>query len=162
MFYKIIFVKSKIIIPTLAILFLSAGCIHINLYEKQVTIPSQEWKYDFKPEYSFEIRDTTSRYYIYIVVRHTDRYQFNNLWLRVGSAAPGKPMEFHNVNVQLAGTDSWDGTGMDDIYEVRKMISPGAVSFRSSGTYAFSVAQIMRENPLKYILDIGIRLEKAE
>ncbi len=162
MFYKSFFVKLKIIAPVLAIFFLSAGCIHINLFEKQVAIPSQGWKYDFKPNYSFEIRDTATRYYIYIVIRHKDLYQFNNIWLRVGSAAPGKQMEFHNVNVTLAGTDSWDGTGMDDIYEVRKMISPGAVSFRSSGTYSFSIAQIMRENPLRYILDVGIRLEKAE
>lgn len=162
MFYKFFFVKRSVLMSGLAILFLSTGCIHINLYEKQVAIPSQEWRYDFKPNYAFEIKDTTSRYYIYIVVRHTDRYPFNNLWLRVGSAAPGKTMEFHNVNVQLAGTDSWDGTGIDDIYEVRKMISPGAVSFRASGTYAFSIAQIMREDPLRYILDIGIRLEKAE
>lgn len=143
-------------------LFLFSGCIHINLYEKQVAIPAQEWHYNFVPEYSFDIKDTTARYYIYIVVRHTDKYQFNNLWLRVGSAVPGEKMNFQKVNLALAGTDAWEGVGMDDVYEVRKMISPGAVSFRKKGTFTFSIAQIMRENPLKYILDVGIRIEKAD
>lgn len=150
------------IIVAFAIVIFFSGCIHINLYEKQVAIPSQEWGYGFVPDYSFEIKDTTSRFFIYIVIRHTDKYQFNNIWLRVGSAAPGEKMNFQKVNVQLADKDSWHGVGMDDIYEVRKMISPGAVSFRNAGTYTFSVAQIMRENPLKYILDVGIRIEKAE
>lgn len=149
-------------IVVVAIMLLFGGCIHINLYEKQVAIPSQEWTYNFAPEYSFEIKDTTSRFYIYIVIRHTDKYQFNNIWLRVGSKAPGEKMDFQKVNVQLADKDSWEGVGMNDIYEVRKMISPGAVSFRKSGVYTFSIAQIMRENPLKYILNVGIRLEKAE
>lgn len=143
-----------------ALLF--TGCIHIDLYEKQVPIPSQKWNYDFTPEYNFEIRDSTSRFLIYVVIRHTDRYQFNNLWLKIGSMAPGDTMRYQDVNLQLASGNAWEGLGVNDIYEVRKLITPGPVPFGKPGQYTFTVAQIMRENPLEHILDVGIRLEKIE
>ncbi len=132
------------------------------MYERQAAIPSQEWAYDFAPEFKFDIRDTTSRFLIYVTIRHTDQYQFNNIWLRVGSQAPGDSMKFQNLNLQLAGQDSWEGKGMDDIFEVRKLISGGPVSFRKPGEYVFSISQIMRESPLKYIMNAGIRLEKID
>jgi len=72
-------------------------------------------------------------------------------------------MKLQNLNLVLA-TDSkgWEGTGMDDIFEVRKSISSGPFSFKASGDYTFSIAQIMRENPLYYVLNIGIRIEKVK
>ncbi len=54
------------------------------------------------------------------------------------------------------------GQGMDDIFELRKNIIAGPVPFKKPGTYTFSIAQIMRENPLKNILNVGIRVEKVQ
>jgi gliding motility-associated lipoprotein GldH len=138
------------------------SCIKINLFEKQAVIPSQQWFYNDVPEFSFHINDTTSLYNVYIVLRHTDLYQYNNIWLRVGLKTPKDSIHFQNINVIL-GTDSkgWQGTGMDDIFEVRKNISAAPFTFKTAGDYTFSVAQIMRENPLNYILNVGIRIEKV-
>lgn len=138
------------------------SCIKINLFEKQAVIPSQQWFYNDVPEFSFHIDDTTSLYNVYIVLRHTDLYQYNNIWLRVGLKTPKDSIHFQNINVIL-GTDSkgWQGTGMDDIFEVRKNISAAPFTFKTAGDYTFSVAQIMRENPLNYILNVGIRIEKV-
>lgn len=154
--------KSSFLFFALILTVLASGCIYINMYERQATIPSQKWTYDFSPEYKFEIKDTTSRFLIYVTLRHTDQYRYNNIWLRIGSQAPGDTMKFQNLNLQLGGKDSWEGKGMDDIYEVRKLISDGPVSFRKPGEYIFSISQIMRENPLKYVLNAGIRLEKVD
>lgn len=139
----------------------SGGCAKINLYEKSVHIPRQEWSYSNKPSFAFNVMDTSARYNVYVVVRHTDAYKYNNLWVSLGSQAPGDSMLFQNINLQLANDKTgWEGIGMDDIYEVRKNITPGPVPFRKAGTYQFRVGQVMRENPLKHILDIGIRVEK--
>lgn len=154
--------RKKTTLALLFIAFVFTGCIHINLYEKQVPIPAQEWRYDFSPEFNFEIKDTVSTFLLYVVIRHTDMYQFNNLWLRIGTQPPGDTMSFQNLNLQLASGNRWEGLGVNDIYEVRKLISPGPIPFRKAGEYTFNVSQIMRENPLKYILDVGIRLEKVE
>ncbi|MGN6530375.1 MAG: gliding motility lipoprotein GldH [Ginsengibacter sp.] len=149
----------------LFIIFVSAifvSCIKINLFEKQAVIPSQQWFYTDIPQFSFHIDDTTSLYNVYIVLRHTDLYQYNNVWLRVGLKTPKDSVNFQNINLVLA-TDAkgWEGTGMDDIFEVRKNISAAPFSFKNAGEYTFSIAQIMRENPLNHIMNVGIRVEKV-
>jgi len=140
-----------------------ASCSTIDLYEKQVFLPSQLWYYNNVPSFTFNITDTVSLYNLYIVLRHTDAYNYNNIWLRLGSKAPGDTTRFQNINLALA-TDAtgWDGTGTDDIFEVRKNITPGPVPFKKPGSYTFSIAQIMRENPLNHILNVGLRVEKVQ
>lgn len=153
--------KNRYLFLIILTCFLLGGCIRINLYEKQVSIPSQKWSYNFTPEFNFEIKDTTSRFLMYVIIRHREMYKYNNLWLLVGSKAPGDTMKYQRLNLQLATADNWEGKGMDDIYEVRKLISPGQISFRKPGDYTISLSQIMRENPLPYIMNVGIRIEKV-
>lgn len=137
-----------------------SSCGKIDLFEKQVQIPSQEWFYNNVPEFTFQIEDTSALYNIYLVLRHTDLYAYNNIWLRIGSRAPADSLTYQNLNLRLVEGAAWKGTGMDDIFETRELISPGPVSFNKVGEYHFTVAQIMRENPLKYIMNVGLRVEK--
>lgn len=150
---------------TIAVFWLSlvlSSCGNIDLFEKQDTIPRQEWYYNNVPEFKFNIRDTSSLYNIYVVVRHTDQYNYNNIWLQIGSKFPGDSMQYKKLNLKLGNDASgWEGIGMDDIYEVRAIITPGPVAFRKSGDYVFSIGQIMRDNPLLHILNIGLRVEKV-
>ncbi len=153
--------KKLLLIFLLPALIIS--CAKIDLFEKQAQIPSQQWFYNNVPQFTFHIDDTSSLYNVYVVLRHTDQYNYNNIWLRLGSRVPRDSMHFQNINLILANdAKGWEGNGMDDIYEVRKNISPGPLSFKTSGDYTFSIAQIMRENPLKYILSVGIRVEKVK
>ena len=159
-FCKKINLKKFFLISLLPFVF--ASCIKIDLFEKQATIPSQQWFYSNIPKFTFHIDDTTSLYNVYVILRHTDLYEYNNIWLRIGLKTPSDSFNYQNVNVLLA-TDAkgWEGTGMDDIYEVRKSISAAPFSFKTSGDYSFSIQQIMRENPLKNILNVGLRVEKV-
>ncbi|MEO7800470.1 MAG: gliding motility lipoprotein GldH [Ginsengibacter sp.] len=137
------------------------GCSPIDVFEKTATIPKQDWYYNDQPSFSFDISDTASAYNIFITLRHSDAYKFNNIWLKIGSIAPGDSIHYQNLELQLASdARGWEGNGMDDIFEVRKNITPGPVHFRSAGKYTFTVAQIMRQNPLKNIFNVGIRVEK--
>lgn len=152
---------KKILLIILSSLFL-ISCAKVDVFEKTVPIPSQSWSYDNKPSFTFTITDTTTAYNVFIVLRHTDSYNYNNIWLTVGSQAPGDTMRSQNINLEL-GNDAkgWEGTGMDDIFEIRKNITPGPVPFKKAGDYTFNLSQIMRENPLKHILNVGIRVEKV-
>ena len=149
--------KSFIIV---FVLLFMASCVKLDLYEKDTPIPQQQWFYTNVPAFTFDITDTASMYNLYIVLRHTDAYEYNNIWLRIGLKTPSDSFNYQNVNLSLA-TDAkgWEGTGMDDIYEVRKNISSAPFSFKKPGDYTFSIAQIMRENPLKNILSVGLRIE---
>jgi gliding motility-associated lipoprotein GldH len=144
------------------LLVLFYGCSPIDVFEKTATVPKQEWYYNNQPSFSFDISDTASAYNIFITLRHSDAYKYNNIWLKIGSIAPGDSMRYQNLELQLANdAKGWEGNGMDDIFEVRKNITPGPVHFKSAGKYTFTVAQFMRENPLKNIFNVGMRVEKV-
>jgi gliding motility-associated lipoprotein GldH len=140
------------------------GCKPVDVFEKNVSIPQHAWGYGFKPAYQFAVTDTAAQYQLYVVLRHTDAYRYNNVWLQVGTRFPGdSSMQYRRLDLQL-GTDAngWEGTGMNDIFEVRKLISNGPVKFPRAGTYEISLAQVMRENPLQHIMSAGVRIEKIK
>ena len=146
----------------LAATFYLLSCSKIGVYEKTVPIPEQAWFYDNKPSFTINILDTSAAYNIYIIVRHNDAYKYNNIWIELGSKAPGDTLQSQNINIELASdATGWEGNGMDDIWEVRKNITPGPVPFKKAGNYIFTISQIMREHPLKHILNVGIRVEKV-
>ena len=140
-----------------------AACSTIDVFEKNSPIPEHRWQYSFQPAFDFTISDTSSQYNLYVVLRHTDAYRYNNIWLNIGSQAPGDTMLYQRFDLQL-GTDAegWKGAGMDDIWEIRTSITRGPVKFNKTGIYKFSIAQVMRENPLPEIVSAGVRVEKVK
>lgn len=141
-----------------------SSCTTIDVFEKNVAIPKQAWSSQFKPEISFEIKDTNSFYNIYLVIRHTDAYRYKNIWVNIETQAPGGSKNSQSLELQLA-TDSkgWLGTGMDDIFEHRILITPAQrPEALKKGIYRFRIANIMREDPLEHVMNVGIRIEKAK
>ena len=146
----------------IVIFFLITACTKVDVFEKNVTIPNHEWSSAFKPEIVFEITDTLSAYNIFAVVRHSDAYRYKNIWLNVYTQAPGDTINKQQLDLQLATDDKgWLGSGMDDIYEHRILITGKPVTLRV-GTYRFRLENIMREDPLEHIFNVGIRVEKAK
>jgi gliding motility-associated lipoprotein GldH len=150
---------KKITLALFIAIALLGGCNNVDLFEKNISIPDIKWKNNFAATGQFNIADTTAFYNIYIVIRHTDAYQYNNIWLNVGLQAAGDSMITQKLNLPL-GSDAlgWEGVGMNDIWEVRKLITRIPLKKNS---YNFSITQIMRDNPLLYIMSAGLRIEKA-
>ncbi|MFI5186804.1 MAG: gliding motility lipoprotein GldH [Chitinophagales bacterium] len=141
-----------------ALLF--SSCTSIDLYEKDVTIPGFKWKSSFKPEFTFMIKDTTVPYQLFLVLRHNDKYNYNNIWINLYSQPPGDSLHKAAFELPLATNEKWLATGMDDIYEHRIRITDP--QYFKAGLYHFKVEQIMREDPLENVMDVGLRMEKKQ
>ncbi|MEO5948079.1 MAG: gliding motility lipoprotein GldH [Chitinophagaceae bacterium] len=142
------------------------SCTHIDLFEKSVTLSGHQWNNTYKPSFTFNIKDTSSAYNLFIVLRHNDKYNYNNIYLNLITKQPGQDTT-QKVRYDLTlATDEegWRGTGMDDIYEHRIPLTPANQQFRfiKSGDYTFTLEQIMRDNPLKNVLNVGLRIEKKQ
>jgi gliding motility-associated lipoprotein GldH len=152
----------------LVVLLLNTGifsCAPINLYERTVAIPGHQWKSSFIPQFSFLINDTSARYDLSITLRHRDLYHYNNIWLQINLLSPdGKQYKFQTEKQLGTNESGWLGTGMDDIYEHRislqKELIENGVSLRKKGRYTLSIKQIMREDPLEQVMNVGLRIEK--
>ena len=156
------FIKIFMLILLLSSAFIS--CREIDLFEKNIAVPNMQWINNYDATGSFIIKDTTSTYNVLIVLRHTDAYLYNNIWLNVGLQAPEDAgLKYQKIKLTL-GNDAkgWEGIGMNDIWEVRKLISGVPKKFIKAGTYNFSIAQLMRDNPLQHIISVGLSIQKAK
>ena len=150
--------RSKYFLLTLFCLVSIVGCEQIDIYEKNINIPNKKWQADLVANNIFNI-DENGTYKVSVVVRHTDAYEYNNIWLNVGLQKDKEATKFNKENISLSNdANGWDGVGMNDIWEVRKEIIRLPLK---KGIYKTSVQQIMRQNPLMHIMNVGIRVEKV-
>ena len=139
-----------------------AGCGTMDVYEKTASFPDHEWKATNKPSFTFAIEDTVSTYLIFIILRHEDAYHYNNIWMNVTTQAPHDTLRTQPVNVTLADNKKgWLGTGMDDVFDHRARITRLPVKLKK-GNYTFTLQQNMREEPLQFVMNAGIRVEKVK
>lgn len=148
------------------VLFTFSSCKQVDLYEKSVSLPGHQWDNTYKPSFKFDIKDTSAAYNLFIVLRHNDKYNYNNIYLNLITKQPGQDTtQKARYDLTLAtDEEGWRGTGMDDIYEHRIPLTPAnqQFRFRKAGSYTFTLEQIMRENPLKNVLNVGLRIEKKQ
>ncbi len=158
--------KGYFAIYLIASAFYLASCNTIDLYEKSVSIPGHSWKSSYKPSFTFTIKDTVSAYKLFFIIRHNDKYSFNNIYINLTTKQPGSDStQTIGLPLELATNEKgWLATGMDDIYEHRIALTPAGQQFyfRKPGDYTFSIEQIMREDPLNNVLNVGLRIEKKE
>ncbi len=141
---------------------LFTSCNTLDVFEKTEAFPNHQWSSLTKPSFTFTIEDTVSTYNIFVIIRHEDAYHYNNLWLNITTQAPQDSLKTQLVNIKLANNKKgWLGTGMDDVFDHRAKITRNPVKLKK-GNYTFLLQQQMREEPLLYMLNAGIRVEKVK
>jgi len=133
-------------------------------YQKQVQIPGAKWASAFQPDFKVDIRDTHARYVTSLIVRHDEAYPNSNIWIRMKVKVPGDSVfrEGNRIEKQLANASGvWLGKGMGGIWEERIVIpAKEAPQFNRPGTYEIRIEQLMRNDPLPAVLNVGLRIEK--
>jgi len=151
-----------LVLVTFLTSYLLPYCTTIDLYEKTVTVPHHSWESSFRPSFDFEIKDTTTPYKLFLILRHNEKYNFNNIYVNVYVKGPGQDTaQKIQENLVLATNEKgWLASGMDDIYDHRIQLGPE--QSLKAGKYNFIIEQIMRENPLNNVLNVGLRIEKKQ
>ncbi len=141
-------------------IFIFTGCHSFNSFENTTAFPQHSWPSTEKINARFTITDTAAFYNIFVVIRHTGAFHFNNCWVNLSTKAPGDTLTSQQLNLHLAdNSQGWLGTYFDDIIEHRIQINPYPVKLKA-GEYTFILQQIMREDPLQEMMNAGIRIEK--
>ncbi len=155
--------KFQLLLLVTACCLFFTSCNQLEVFEQSTVIPDYSWKQQFTAAGDFVITDTVSAYSIYLVLRHTDAYHYNNIWLNVGLQPPGDSLHVQKVNLTLSDdANGWEGTGMNDIWDLKKLLNGEPRRFKQAGKYHFTIAQIMRDDPLLNIMSVGLRIEKKK
>ena len=145
---------------SIAAMLCLTACDPNRLYETNTPIAGEKWAYDDVKSFTVDVSDATTRYNIYINVRHSFQFEWRNIYVQVGTQLPdGKKME-KRVNLPLCESDGkWFGSSLGDNCDVPILIQENA-KFPQKGKYIFTIRQDMRVNPLEKIKSIGLRVEK--
>lgn len=138
------------------------SCDESRIFEKNIPVGKAGWNYNDTLKYQVNLEDTTALYNLYINLRHTDQYQFRNIWIMVATTFPDGNKHEERVELELAPPSGiWAGECSGNICFYRGLIQ-SRFRLNESGLYKFDLVPDMRVNPLKDILDAGIRIEKSD
>ncbi len=138
------------------------SCDSSVIYEEHVGTPSLEWKRDNVLKYDVDINDASSKYNVYIAVRHTSTYPYKNLKVNILTTDPNKDNTVKEYDLYVRDKNNlFVGKGLGDIYDAEILIEEN-FSFDQSGMYNFSIEHLMSKDNISNIMEIGLVIKKAE
>ena len=138
------------------------SCDKNLVFEKNLTIAEDGWNKDSVLIFDVPVTDTLQNHNFYINVRNDIKYKYSNLWLFIEIDQPDNKSVADTFEITLADpSGKWLGEGFGGIKN-QQVIYKKNVYFPVSGDYKINISHGMRDNVLKGITDIGIRLEKQE
>jgi len=145
----------------LCVLFFTS-CDNKRIFEQNTTIPESGWDSSNVVKFSVEIKDPATPANFYINVRNADGYPYSNLYLFVKTKFPNGKLSQDTLECILADEKGkWIGKGLGDIYD-NQIPFKRNVRFPLAGLYSFEIEQGMRSKTIPLIMDVGLRIEKAE
>lgn len=145
------------------ILMAFAGCTDPKaVIDQNTEIVNNNWSYANKLKYYVKIDNEQISYNLYLNVRVTGDYKYANLFVLIAQTNPDKRGSATRYEFKLANPDGeWLGQGSGNLYSYQ---IPFRVNYKfpAKGIYHFSIEQNMRDNPLREVSDVGLRIEKAE
>ena len=89
------------------------ACDSSRVFEKNEDIAKSTWAYADTIGFDVPITDTTSRYNIYVNVRHTNEYEYRNLWIYAHTHFPSGKQLKTRIDLPLADNEGkWYGKGL--------------------------------------------------
>ena len=147
------------IVASLPVLF---ACRQNLVFEQYQNISDQKWYKDSVLVFNVAIEDTTQNNNFIINVRNDVDYEYSNLWLFLSIEQPDGKILDDKFEVALADpSGQWLGHGFGGL-KTREAVYRRNIFFPVSGEYKIRIQQGMREDYLKGISDIGVRIEAVE
>ncbi|MXV14709.1 gliding motility lipoprotein GldH [Pedobacter sp. HMF7056] len=146
----------------LAFLLQAASCTDSALVDTNKPISNRNWSYINKITVPVTITDASKNYQVSFNLRHTSDYKYSNIFIVLSLTGPGLTPYKQRKEFQLAWPDGeWLGSGSGNLYSYQMPLTE-TFRFPAKGTYTFVIEQNMRDNPLREISDVGLRVAPIE
>jgi gliding motility-associated lipoprotein GldH len=156
------FKKTLIINSILVFSVWVLSCDNHSIFKSYVDLKDSNWYVKNIPSFTFEVKDEKVPYNIYLLIRNSSQYPYNNLYVTRYIYGPdGKQISNRLEEVTLfnAKTGKPLGEGLGDIFD-HKVLSNRNFIFPKKGKYTIKLKQYMRQDPLPYVMSVGVSVEK--
>ncbi len=158
--------KSSILVILIAIILFS--CDKNRVYDDYKTV-GPDWKKNDIVNFSFDQKDTTKNYNLFVNIRNNNNYKFNNLFLIIALEQPGGFIKVDTLEYQMTNPDgTLLGEGFSDIKE-SKLFYLEKIKFKKAGNYKVKIQQAVRQvgkitgvEALEGVTEVGFRIESIE
>ena len=151
----------------LSSLFL-VSCDSKSIFDDYETVP-EVWNKDKIISFNVIPPDSTKAYNLFVNLRNTNAYKYNNLFLIVEMDFPHGKSIVDTLEYKMTKPNGeFLGTGLSSVKENKLWYKEGVV-FNESGTYNVKIQHAMRSSGevngvvnLEGLTDVGFRIEKTE
>jgi len=160
--------QSKLFYSFLLFSLFLVSCDSKSVFDDYETVP-EVWNKDKVISFKVSPPDSTNTYNLFVNLRNTSAYKYNNLFLIVEMNFPHGKKIVDTLEYKMTKPNGeFLGTGMSSVKENKLSYKEGVV-FNEKGEYTVSIQHAMRENGtvngianLEGVTDIGFRIEKTE
>ncbi len=153
---------AKKIVILIFFITIYIACDPGRIYDQSKSISDSGWHKDSVAGFIVEVDDTLQAYSFYITIRNNDNYPFRNFYMFLNTKLPNGNITRDTIELILADNEGkWLGKGFGSVKDNQIPIRKNLL-FPLKGTYTFEIEQGMREEKLEGLVDIGIRVEKAD
>ncbi len=156
------FKKSLTISSMLVLSVWVLSCDSNAIFKSYEDLKDTNWYVKNIPSFTFEVKDETVPYDIYLLIRNASQYPYNNLYVTRYIYGPdGKQISNRLEEVTLFNPKTGKplGEGLGDIWD-HKVLSTRNYMFPKKGKYTIKLKQYMRQDPLPYVMSVGVSVEK--
>ncbi|MEW4922440.1 gliding motility lipoprotein GldH [Algibacter sp. 2305UL17-15] len=152
----------------LVFIFCLVSCDENRVFDAYKSVPNA-WHKDSIISFKINPPDTINPYNLFVNLRNTNAYKYNNLFLIVEMTFPHGKTITDTLEYKMADpSGKLLGTGVTDTKE-NKLWYKESVVFDEAGTYEVNIQHAMRESgkvngviALEGITDVGFRIEKPK
>ncbi len=154
------------IVATFFVMVLFISCDSNTVFSESKSL-SGVWNKNETIAFSLPQLDSLKKYNLFVNLRNTNDYRFNNIFLIVSMDFPHGKTITDTLEYKMANPDgTWLGTGIGNIKE-NKLWYKENVSFLEKGIYKLRISHAVRNNGnvegvknLEGITDIGFSIEE--
>jgi gliding motility-associated lipoprotein GldH len=137
------------------------SCAGDAVYNRSQPVRNGVWEKQAEYYFKFKITDASVPYSIFLQIRNSDRYGYQNLWLLCEELQPGSASVKDTMECMLADDfGRWKGRGITLFHN--RFTLRDHYFFPDTGQYTIGIRHGMRDDNLTGIEDIGLSIEKAQ
>jgi len=156
-------IKRLLFFILLVSIFALSSCDDSRFYEQNNSFEQKYWLMDSVQKFKVDITDNDNGYTIYLNVRNSSSYAFNNIFIDYTISNP----QNKQLKKELANNTLFDPktgkplgqSGIGDVFDHQFKLQEN-YKFDHIGVHTIELQQYMRKDTLAGIYAVGIRLEK--
>lgn len=143
----------------IALAIAMTSCEEPAMYDEFVPISDAGWSADSSVTFDVVVNDTTSRYAVYVRIRHNADFPYQNLYMFRSIRNGNEQIYEDKINYRVAEPNGkWLGDGFGALKTIDAPYSRNSLKFTKRGTYQFRFTQGMRDSVLQGVEEVGLRI----